>query len=212
MKKILILVGSLLVVAGVFTSSSIAHGGNHGQGGHRGHHSARHAQIFSATLTPPTAAVSSARHAKGATGATGPVGKVLYAQNSKKYALGVRLYRLTPATKYNVTIVKKAEPTAVTSHHPWNPTDATGPTATPVTLPTLAAITTDANGYGKGSSTGLRSSAGLDKHAAYYVTVTNEAGDVVLIGDLLTKGHKHHKGNCNLKKETGTSTRAKHHH
>jgi hypothetical protein len=202
MKKSLVLISSLLVVIGVFTSSSWAHGGGHGHHGKRGHHG--HAQIFSAKLTPPTAPTAAvARYHRGgstgstgATEATGPVGKVLYAQNKTKYAVGVRVYKLSPATKYDVAIYATA-------------TDAV------LNPPTIGSITTDANGNGKAGTRGLLGTdfAGLDKKTAYYVKVTDAAGATVLRGDLTRKGHKGHKGKCDLKKETGTeSFRGKHRH
>jgi hypothetical protein len=226
MKKTITVISSLVVVVGVFTSQSFAHGGNQGFRGHHGH-GAKHAQIYFAKLTPPgatgaTGAVASrySHHGYGSTGetgatggTTGPVGKVLYAQNKKRYAYGVRLYKLGASTEYHVTIVKNEGATATTSHYGhWGPTDATGPTSTSTTPPPIDAITTDANGYGKGKGTGLRSAYGLDPAASYFVTVTNPAGDVVLQGDLTTKRHKSHKGGCNLQQETGTATRHSHHH
>jgi hypothetical protein len=226
MKKTLIVISSLVVAVGASTSSSFAHGGGHG---HRGHHSSNRAQVFSAKLTPPTGATAAvafhSHHPKGstgetgATGTTGPAGKVLFAQNKNRYAFGVRVYKLSANTKYDVKIVLKSGPTAVTSHFggrhegPSGPSGSTVPTGgLSTTPPPVDSITTDANGNGRAKGNGLRSLYGLEKHSTYYVTVTNAAGEVVLQGDLVTKSHKRHKGNCNLNKEAGNSFRAKHHH
>jgi len=165
--------------------------------------------VWTAKLTPPTAAVGSARTKSrywhgatpptGATSATGAVGKVLYAQNRKQYVLAVRVARLTPSTTYTVTIKKTSDgPTGPTgakiSHHGWD--EATGPTGAPPAIPTVGPITTNDKGFGAAFAKGLRSVAGLEKRATYSVEVTDPAGTVVLVGDLVRNGFKHHRGNC----------------
>jgi hypothetical protein len=191
MKKSLVVISSVLVIAGVFTSSSFAHDGEHGNG--FGHHGTHHASIWAANLTPPTAAVA---HYKvglpGPSGATGAVGTALYAQNQTKYAVGVRVFKLSASTKYDVAIYKD------------------GAALIP---PAIPSITTDANGSGKTSLTGLRTEFGLDKTVSYTVQVKDPTGAVVLSGALTPIGHKSHRGGCGNKHGlNGTESDAKLHH
>jgi hypothetical protein len=227
MKKALIVFSSLVVIVGVFSSQSLAHGAKHGFGAWGGHHhSSKKANVWSAKLTPPTAAVTrtKSRHghgygttgATGATPATGPAGKVLYAQSHKKYLLAAKLSNLAPATKYDVTITKTSvDPTGSTgatiAHHPHDP-GATPPTGATSTPPTIGPITTDANGKGNAIAKGLRSAAGLDKRATYSVEVKDPSGTVVLAGALTRNGFRHHRGNCGGDKNPfGSDSRSKHH-
>jgi hypothetical protein len=197
MKKTLIAISSLLVVLGVFTSSSLAHDGAGGDWHGKQH--ASHAKLWVAKLTAPTADVSTtarASHFGGSenAGATAPVGTALYAQNSDKWAIGVRVKNLSATTKYDVAIYK--------DNSALNP-------------PAIPAFTTDANGFGATGAIGERSDFGLEKSVTYTVKVTNEAGDTVLSGPLERIRLKRHRGGCDGHhglSNDGSESRSGHHH
>lgn len=226
MKRALIIVSSLLVVVGVFSSQSLANGAKHSYGAWGGHHhSSKKANVWSAKLTPPGATSATSGkvrhrhgHGYGATGATGPAGKVIYAQNHKKYLVAVKLKGLSPSTEYTATITKTStDPTGPTGEariaH-YNHGESTPPTGATSTPPTVDPITTDANGNASVVFKGLRSVAGLDKRAKYLVEIKDPSGTVVLAGDLTRNGFRHHRGKCNGDRSpfAGESRSGGHHH
>lgn len=186
MKKTLILISSLLVVAGVFSAQAFANGAKHGDS-NRGHHGKKsHINVWSAKLTPPgatgpTAAV--AHYGKHNATPTGPIGRATFAQNKKRYLLAVKVRGLTASTNYSVALYKDEDGKGSLS------------TANPIQdPPTIKPIVTDANGLGKTWTDGPRSDFSLDKDVKYYVAVKNSAGETVLAGTLKTKWHGRHRG------------------
>ncbi|MGH2959949.1 MAG: hypothetical protein ACRDKE_10105, partial [Solirubrobacterales bacterium] len=195
-----LVLSSLLLVAGVFSAQTFAHGSQHGTDGQRS--AAKKIKIWNAKLTAPTEPVANVAHfGKGEQAQpTAPVGRATFAQNKNRYLLVVKVKNLTPATDYTVALYKNEDGKGSLS------------TANPIQdPPTIKAITTDENGFGKTWTDGPRSDFGFDTDTKYYLTVKNAAGDTVLAGDFDRKHHRWHRG-CDGHGVSGSGSRSKHHH
>lgn len=224
MKKALIVISSMLVVAGVFSSQSFAHGGHH----RFGHHGGKHGNVWVATLTPPgatgetgqtgAAASSFAKKAhhkklrragkarishywKGAwNGATAPAGA------SQTGPGGKAIYTQTRGKYFVAVKVKNLTPSTAYSVALYKDTDGTGPASTTnpaLNPPAIPDFTTDASGDGLTGALGKKSIFSLDPTAGYYLKVTDSTGATVLAGALVTFG-RGHKG-CGGHGATGTT-------